>query len=421
MSENTFPIPPIEWRIVDGTVTAEGIDADLVGISAMSRYITRAVKLAEDIKARKNIPVILGGPHITTLPHTLHRAFDIGCIDEGEETFLELCRLFVTHGGTLPARVLEGVKGIAWHKDGEVTLSPPRPYIVPLDRIPHPDRDLWNIKDRIKWVASSRGCPYACAFCGMAKSRYRQFPAAYVVEEIVEMKEKFGIRAITFQDDLFVADKKRLREIVDLIRKQELHRELTFMVALRADLIDDEVMTLLKEMNVTNIFMGVESASEHVLKYLKSNTVTVKDMQNAIDLCHRYDIQLEASFIVGSPIETREDLKTTYDFIYENYAAGKLDMIAVYHLTPFPGTKVWEYAKERGLVSDTMDWSMLNLFTLQDYDYKKCIHLCEHIPPDEYNYYIGLFKKLLFTINNKGLVRMKKNIFDPMHVSFKEK
>lgn len=407
----------IEFSIFDGTVSAEMISADIVGISSMSRYIPGAIKLACQIKQRENIPVILGGPHITALPHTLPPSFDIGVIDEGEETFLELCKIYRVHKA-FPKELLANVKGISYHKEGKVQVNPPRDHIEPLDRIPYPDRDLWNIKDRIKWVASSRGCPYACAFCGMARSRYRKFPAEYVVAELIQMKEKYGLRAITFQDDLFVADKKRLKEIRDLIRKHGLEKELSFMVSLRADLIDRKTMELLKEMNVTNIFMGIESASEHVLKFLKNNTVTVKDIQKSIDLCHEFDIQLEGSFIIGSPMETLKDLKTTYDFIYDNYCEGKLDMIAIYTLTPFPGTKVWDIAKDRGLVTEDMDWSLLNLFTIADYNPQKCIHLCEHIPVDEFGYYVNIFKKLLLLVNNKGIGRMKRNIFDPMNVKW---
>jgi anaerobic magnesium-protoporphyrin IX monomethyl ester cyclase len=408
---------PIEFVIFDGTVKCEEIEADLVGISSMSRYIPKAIALAEGIKRRGPIPVILGGPHITALPHTLDTAFDAAVLDEGEETFLELCRIAIS-SRALPASTLAGVKGIAFHKGSEVIITPPRPYIDPIERIPSPERSLWPMKDRIKWVSSSRGCPFACAFCGLAKSVYRKFPAPYVVNELIQMKDTYNIKAITFQDDLFTADKKRLREIVELIESHSLQKELSFMVSLRSDLIDEPTLELLKRMNVKNIFMGIESGSEKVLSFLKSNTAKVTDMQRAIDLCHDYDIQIEGSFIIGSPMEESSDLKATYDFICDNYGAGKLDMVAIYLLTPFPGTKVWEYAKSRGLVDELMDWSRLNLFTIIDFKPEASIYLNEKIPLDEFEYYVNIFKKLLFLVNQKGIERMKKNILDPMDVHY---
>jgi anaerobic magnesium-protoporphyrin IX monomethyl ester cyclase len=408
---------PIEFIVLDGTAKPEEIDADLLGISSMSRYIPRAIALAEGVKKLRPIPVILGGPHITALPQTLHPIFDAAVLDEGEETFLELCRIALSGQG-LPHDRLAGVKGIAFNRGSEIVMTDPRPFIKPIERIPPPDRSLWPMKDRIKWISSSRGCPFACAFCGLAKSVYRKFPADYVIKELMEMKERYNIKAITFQDDLFTADKERLKEIVHLIEKHHLHEELSFMVSLRSDLIDEPTLELLKRMNVKNIFMGIESGSEKVLRYLKSNTVTVADMQKAIDLCHGYDIQIEGSFIIGSPMEESSDLKATYDFICDNYGSGKLDMVAIYLLTPFPGTKVWEHAKSRGLVDDHMDWSRLNLFTIIDFKPQASIYLNEKIPLDEFEYYVNIFRKLLFLVNQKGFERMKKNILDPMDVHY---
>ncbi len=117
-------------------------------------------------------------------------------------------------------------------------------------------------------------------------------------------------------------------------------------------------------------------------------------------------------------METGDDLKETHDFIFDHYNQGKLDMVAIYTLTPFPGTKVWEYAREKGLVSEDMDWSRLNLFTIVDYDPKKYIHLSEHMSVDEFNHYVQIFKRLLFLVNNRGMERIKKNIFDPMNVKW---
>lgn len=407
----------LDIRLYDGTVKAEEIDADIVGISSMSRYIPRAAALAAELKKRGQCTVIIGGPHITALPHTLNEAFDVGVIDEGEATFLELLKVYSVHR-SLPPRILADIKGISHHSGNDVKVTEPRPHIEPLDTIPYPARHLWNIKDKVKWIASSRGCPYQCAFCGLARSKYRKFPADYVLQELMEMKDRYGIKAAIFQDDLFIADKRRLKEIVDLIVKHRLHEELSFMVSLRADLIDETVLELLKAMNVTNIFMGIESGSQKVLNFLKNLTISVAEMQNAIDLCHRYTIQIEGSFIIGSPMEKPEDIEATYNFIYNNYTAGKLDMIAVYILTPFPGTRVWQMAKERGLVDDDMDWSRLNLFTIDEFSPERFIYLNEKMPVEQFSLYVEAFRKLLLTVNRKGMGRIVKNIFEPMHVSY---
>jgi len=108
---------------------------------------------------------------------------------------------------------------------------------------------------------------------------------------------------------------------------------------------------------VLSVGMGLESGSDKILKYLKGGNVSVADNKKSIAILKKYGIAANASFIIGSPQETKEDILKTYNFIKDN----PLSLFDTYVLTPYPGTGVWQYAQERKLVSDNMDWDELNI------------------------------------------------------------
>jgi radical SAM superfamily enzyme YgiQ (UPF0313 family) len=114
---------------------------------------------------------------------------------------------------------------------------------------------------------------------------------------------------------------------------------------------------MLKEMNFVSISMGLESGNQEVLTRLKGRAFRVDVNEEAVHTLHRHGIHPHASFIIGEPSETVEQMMETYDFIKRN----PLSLVNIYVLTPLPGTPVWHAAKEKGLVSDDMDWDLLNI------------------------------------------------------------
>ncbi|MDP2726520.1 MAG: radical SAM protein, partial [Dehalococcoidia bacterium] len=193
-------------------------------------------------------------------------------------------------------------------------------------------------------------------------------------------------------DDLFIANRARLKEIGDLLEQEGLRDRVRLSCAsARADLLDDEVCRQLSRMNVQAVGFGAESGSPRVLSYLKKDTTTVEDNQKVVDLCQKYGFQLFASFIIGSPIEEEEDLIKTYEFIKRN--SSKLHAVDVYPLVPYPGTPVWDQALSQGLVSEDMDWDTL----AQDpqlYDAGRPIILNDKVSKEQFYLYFRLFQHL---------------------------
>jgi len=139
-------------------------------------------------------------------------------------------------------------------------------------------------------------------------------------------------------------------------------------------------------MNVKGVSMGLESGTPRILNYLKGDTINIKDHMRAIRIFKKYGIEPSASFIIGSPDETREEIMQTFKFIKDS----KLRGFGIYVLTPLPGTPIWEYAKDRGMVSEKMDWSTLNVEFLENH--KEAIILSETLSREELFQLILLFK-----------------------------
>ena len=249
---------------------------------------------------------------------------------------------------------------------------------------------------------SSRGCPYNCSFCASTrfwKNNVRFFSAEYVVNEIKELVNKYHVNSIFFYDDLFIANKTRLKKIVELLKKENLLNKVQFSCACRANLVKEDVIILLKKMNVKSVGMGLESGCDKSLKYLKGDNITVKDNQNAINILKKYGISVSASFIIGNPKETKKEILETFDFIKKN----NLDFVEIYVLTPFPGTPVWNYAKNKGLVSEDMDWDKLNVVFKSNYN--DAIIVSETLTREELYKLILRFDKMIKFIKLKRLLK----------------
>lgn len=377
----------IDFKIVDRDIKNElrKFKPDIVGITCVSQNYNYAMEYAKLARKRK-IPVLIGGTHITVLPTTLTKDMDVAVIGEGEEAIKELFSIYLKKK-KFEKQDLADLKGIAFWDGKKIIQTEKRVPIKKMDSILRPARDLMKI-EKCTHVFSSRGCPYRCVFC--ASSRFwnstRFFSAKYVVDEVKYLYDNYGVREIDFWDDLFIVSKQRIKDIISLLRKERLLGKIAFSCAVRSNLIDESMVKLLKKMNVKGVSMGLESGTPRILNYLKGDTINIKDHMRAIRIFKKYGIEPSASFIIGSPSETREEILQTFKFIKDS----KLRGFGIYVLTPLPGTPIWEYAKERGMVNEKMDWSSLNVEFLENHE--EAIILSETLSREELYQLIQMFK-----------------------------
>lgn len=352
---------------------------DIVGISSVSSTYGDAVAMAHNIRRVLGpIPIIIGGPHITRLPISLDLVFTAGIIGEGEQSVLEL--ITALNNG-LP---LASIPGLVIHTTSGPTPTLQRDFIQPLDSLPLPWRGAIPLSSHEATLFTSRGCPYRCAFCSSAGEKFRAFSADYVVHEIEHILATTShINSLYFLDDLFITDKKRLHRIVELLEIKGLAGHFTARGFVRANLLTPETASLLKRMNFNKVRFGAESGSERILSFLKSSSVTVAQNQQCIDVCNAYGLPVSGSFVFGTPGETRNDIQATFDFIDRN--KGKMEVEGFYLLMPLPGTNLWDIAKHKGVVSNTMEWSRLNLdMSNPDFDWESFIYFNDSLPRKEF-------------------------------------
>jgi anaerobic magnesium-protoporphyrin IX monomethyl ester cyclase len=398
-------IPEIQVKIIKGDPAwveqaVADVQPDMVGLSTVSQYYSMAVEAA-DICKRGGAFVVMGGHHVSSLPTSMTPSMDLGVIGEGEDTMLDVCRTFLDKGPSREA--FTSIPGVALRDtSGQVSMADPRPLHQPLDDFSFPARDLMHMRQGASvGVITSRGCPYRCVFCASTAfwNRIRFHSAEYVVAEIKEIRERYHTPHVYFWDDLFVANVKRVEQIVQLLQHEPTLHGLKYSLTCRANLATDELARLLKEMNAVEVMLGLESMAPRTLKYLKPH-VTVEQNRNAVETFHRHGLNVTGFFVIGSPEETGAEIEQTLEYV----RTAPLYRAETYLLTPLPGTPVWEYAVERRLLDpENVPWDRLYIDNPEDP--ANGIHLSEVLSEDQLREYWREFQRIRRRKDRRNLLR----------------
>jgi radical SAM superfamily enzyme YgiQ (UPF0313 family) len=388
---------PVEVIVRDRLEDLMADRPEILGISSVTENWEFAKETARRAKDLWNPLTVIGGVHITSLPRTLPKVFDLGVVGEGEETFAALVEKILQARGLPSRRDLAGIPGIAFHGEEEVQVTPYRKGLKNLDEIPLLARERFIKKMGTTYLMTSRGCPYTCNFCVIPNisEGYRKHSPEYVLDEIRSIKRHFPeVKSLRIFDDLYIVDRKRVARIAELVDAEGLNRELSFGCWGRANLMDAEMMKILVKMNMLYVAFGAESGSSRVLSQVKPG-VSVELNQQVIDRLYDSGVRVSASFILGHPLETEDDLWATYEFIEKN--VEKLFEIEFNVAIPWPGTELWRIAKTRGLVQDDMDFSSLKECAyFPNYCTERYPYLNDRIPPERFDTILHEFKKLFW-------------------------
>jgi len=335
---------------------------DLVGIRVMSVTCASGHKVAELVKEyNKDCFVVMGGIHATVLPNEVleDNNVDFVAIGEGERTLVELCNM-IKDG----EKDFEKIDGLGFRKDGKLCFNKQRELIQNLDELPFPARDTtYNPEyfgaSEYGQMMTSRGCPFNCAFCNSAqlwgrKVRFRSVDN--ILEEIKLIYHKYGVRYIMFHDDSFTLDRDRVIELCKRLIRENLN--LNFGCETRVDLIDEKLIKIMKRAGLSDIQFGLESGSQRILDLLHKG-VTVEKIKEAIKLARKYKIKTGVFFMFGLPDESMEEINQTIKLMKEIKVSEMIYNI----FTPYPGTELYERAKELGLIPKKMNWKLYSLLS----------------------------------------------------------
>lgn len=345
-------------------------DMEVIGITATTPDIDSAIALARSI--RQCFPgkkILMGGVHPTVFHENLVKdhVCDLVIRGEGEKAIL----------GLADQQPMKDIPNLTWKAaDGEVVINPETNEFVQLDDLPLPSYHKLPMRKYRSAIGAairhpsigmitSRGCPGKCTFCysGMFGRKIRFLSAENVYQQILFLKSHYGIREISFYDDTFTANLKRVEQLCHLLISNRV--DVSWSCFARVDTVKPEILKLMKKAGCHQIMYGFETIDENILKAVNKR---VKTTQYADIVAWTRDagIDIRGAFMLGSPEETEVSMKATIEY------SKKIDIqYAIFNITtPFPGTALFAWAAEKGFLRHTrwpeydLSHAILNLPTV---------------------------------------------------------
>jgi radical SAM superfamily enzyme YgiQ (UPF0313 family) len=324
---------------------------------------TSTVSLMHDMrlleKICSDIPIAICGPDITIRQPSFlekHPFIKYVFVGEYEFTLLDLVTNLKENNS------LEAVPGLIYRDSGSIKINSSRP-LVDLNKMPWPLREgllMERYNDTpgdmplpsVQMLAS-RGCPYKCKFCLWPQvmyqsNQYRTREIKDIVDEMEYLVKQMHFKSVYFDDDTFNCGKERMFSLCDEIKRRALN--VPWGIMARADLMDEEILTAMRQAGLYAIKYGVESANQELIDSAGKN-MNLKKTEEIIRLTKMLGIKNHLTFTFGLPGETRDSIYKTIEL------ALRLDPATIQFsiATPFPGTVFFREMKENGhIISDDL-------------------------------------------------------------------
>jgi radical SAM superfamily enzyme YgiQ (UPF0313 family) len=325
--------PDVEVKITDENVEPIDFDqeVDLVGVTGMLMHAPRAYEIAQRFRQR-GIPVVMGGPHASSLPLEAKEHVDAVVIGEAEN-------------------VWEGL--IDDYKRGCLKPFYKADGFCSMEKLPFPRLDLLrqDAYMTINCVQTTRGCPHQCDFCHVTHffgKTYRCRPVDEVIEEVKRLKGDF----LVFIDDNIAGNRRYAKEL--FIRLKPLKKQWASQASMTLTR-DPELLKLAAESGCVSLFIGVESLSPENLKDVNKSFNQVHQLEEAMKAVHDHDIMILAGFIFGLDHDDEGVFERTLRFCERN----RIELPSFFLLTPLPGTALFQRMESEGRLLHK-DWGQYN-------------------------------------------------------------
>ena len=343
---------------------------DLVGLSILANEygITGHIGVKATKEVSLDIVTVLGGVYPTTRASDVldDPLVDFAVLGEGEFVFPRLID-FIEGKDDLPK------EGIAYRENNQKIILPQLNYIQDIDNLPFPDNDLIDFhsyaNESFKHVVdapralpfaklnTSRGCPIGCTFCQVEvisgkKTRF-QSPKR-VVDEIEWLVKNYHIKAIDFLDDNFLGDRQRAIGIF----KEMINRKVPVVwnaANVSEFFLSEELLGLMRGSGCVYLSIALESGVPRVLKEIIKKPVKLNHAKNMLDKARSLGMDTTTLWVIGSPGETWEEIRSTIKVAEEMDA----DYTKINVATPYPGTELFDMAVQGGYLSDDFNFDDL--------------------------------------------------------------
>lgn len=316
---------------------------DLVLYSCFSSEIPQSIECDELIKSLHNCKSVIGGPGPTfDRSQIKSSSIDAICVGEGEIALIN----YINNG----MKPIQNI--IAPDYNGIIQYAP----LVDLNKAPFPDRSIIYEEDIFlkdmpsKQFMAGRGCPYNCSYCHnhafleIAKDlgpKFRFKEVDYLIEEILEVKNKYGLENVVFQDDVFILNKKWIKEFCEKFKERV---GIKFTCNIRANLINDEIISIMKDAGCAGVSWSIESGNDFIRNKILSRNMSKRVILRAAEILNRHGIPHRTGNIVGIPGESFDEMIETLELNIDI----KPFLAMAYTFVPFPGLELTKYAVANG-------------------------------------------------------------------------
>jgi len=324
----------------------------LSGTTHQYRYLAQIAGWLKSSLPR--IPVICGGVHAMLASEEVisHPGIDMVCRGEGEDALVELADALDR------GREYHAIKNLWVKWKGELVRNPLRPLVEDLDSLPFPDRELFDHQavldqdDQRLSLLVGRGCPYDCSYCAnQAKRQLYQGIGKYVrlrsvdnlLAEIALCAEKYKIRSLDFNDDIFTLNRPWMEEFC---AKYPQKFSWPFRINVHAGTVDPAIFQKLASIGAEMVRIGVESGSERVRRQILSRRIKEEEIEKSFQWAEQAGIKTWSFNMVGLPGETAEDALATYNLNRRLFP----DHMQVSVFNPYPSTRLFELCQKQNYI-----------------------------------------------------------------------
>ena len=345
---------------------------DIVAISFFSPSVQVAADVIRQISSNSNTVIIAGGIHSTLFPKSvLSYGADIVMLGEGELTFVSVLNCIRDNSSTSRDKILEIIPGLVYrNSEGQIKNTPPQTKSVDLNELPIMNRNLFNLNHYSHHtILTSRCCPYQCRFCcswAPGGQRGRIMSKERILKSLEWLVNSYGALTLYWGDEIFFWSRKERLEFCKILKDRQL--PIKFIVQLRADLIEPELIEALASVGCTKVCIGAESGSDKLLK-TANKCVTAEQVERAIKICVEGGVSCKTWWMVGLPGgDKSEQLKSL-----EIMERARPNEVAVHQFVPLPGSDFWSNAEKYGIhLPDEASFENLNYYSNPEtltYDY----------------------------------------------------
>ena len=339
--------------------TVRNGNPDFVGVTIFTTQYSNALSMCREIKRGcPDTRLVVGGPHINPEHReVIKNDFIDFCVrGEGEVTMLELIKA-VSSGSDL-----KEVSGITFKDGNNIAVNPGRPFIKDLDTLPFPARDLlpnhlYKLEgnEAFTVMTATRGCPFRCNFCSVPQfwPYQRRRSVENILDELEHVYKEYRVSIVRFTGEVFTLNKKWVIRLCKGMIDRGLDK-IKWSCDSRVDTISEEMFKAMKKGNCQAIFYGIEFGNQRILDFAGKGT-TIAQIRKAVEMSKKVGFFTHSNFMVGYPTETKETIEDTITLA----RTVGVDAATFTVVTPFPGTKLYDYCKENNLLRTT-NWDEYN-------------------------------------------------------------